>query len=290
MTLEEIITPKLLSNFDRLMLNIKVKTTSAVMGKRKSNQKGSSLDFSDYRAYSQGDDIRKIDWNGYARSGKTNIKLYNEEKQSKVNIIIDCSKSMNYGEETENKLLYGKILSAALSYIHIKNDDNVSIYALNDFLSPIIVNNSTKQGFNSIVKKLDKISCFEGDLSEKKYKFNALKRGGLTFVISDFYTDNGYEDIINSLQRIDQRIILIHILTKEELEPEINGDYKLADIENNSSKNIFVNSDIILEYKRLLNIHKNNIKNYSCKRNVIYFDFSTDISILGSIFEILRRE
>lgn len=290
MTLEEIITPKLLLSVDKLMLNIKANSVSAVSGKRKSNQKGSSLDFSDYRTYTQGDDIRKIDWNGYARSGKTNIKLYNEEKQSNVNIILDSSKSMDFGEDVENKFIYASLLSALLAYTHIKNEDNVNVYAFEENLMPISINNASRQRFNSMIKQIDKINISKAISDKKKYKFNIMKKGGLTFVISDFYTENGYMQIIKELQELGQRVVLIHILSKQEINPEFSGDYALLDSEENVTKTIFVNYDVISEYKNLLNIHKNEIKKYSNKRNVMYFDVSTDINILDTIFKILNRE
>ncbi len=289
MTLEQIITPKLLENLDRLVLSVKNNSISPFMGARKSAQKGSSSDFSDYRAYSQADDIRKIDWKGYARSGKVNIRLYDEERQANISFVIDSSGSMDYGEAQENKFLYARLLSALLCYVYIKNGDCVNIfYADGDSLTPIFSGACSQASFGSVVKRLDDL-----DLSESvkaKYRLNGLKRNGICFVLSDFYTQNGFEYIIKHLSELSLSVFLIHLLSPQENKPDMMGNCLLSDNENNSKKALFIDENIISEYKNLLAAHKKEIKSCCIKNNAAYFDFSTDMNVLDGIFKILNWE
>lgn len=288
MTLEELLTPKFLLSLDKLFLKLKSNAVSQASGKRKSKIKGNSLDYSDFRAYVQGDDIKKIDWKAYARNEKTNIKLYDEEKQSKISILLDCSKSMDYGENEENKLLYGKLLASALSYIYIKNDDSVDIFSFKENINAVILNTCNKFKFNNLVKalneeKADKMTAFDS------LKLNMVKDKALVFVLSDFYTENGYKALAKKLQKKNCRLVFLHILTKKETDPDLNGNFILNDIESLEKKSAFIGQEQISEYKKILAEHKNNIKNFCQKRGIMYFDLITDINITDKIFYVLNR-
>lgn len=289
MTLTEVLTPELLADADRHRLGIVSSSLLMTAGIRKSRQKGASLDFSDFRAYIPGDDARKIDWRGFAKSGKTNIKLYDEQKQSNVNFVVDFSRSMDYGDGIENKLFYSALCACLLAYCHIKGGDRVSLYFMGEELKAAGAPITSLASFSGLVKAADE-ELKKEKTAELRYNLAGLEKGGLCFVFSDFYSECEYRRIIRQLTERGQRAVLIHILTRREIRPGFKGSYTFTDLENGNKRDIFSKEATDDEYEKLVNMHKNEIKKYSSKRNVIYFDFSTDINILSCVFKIFGAE
>ena len=94
-TLREALTKEYLKRLEEMAIRLKHRlSTDGYSGARRSMAKGSSLEFSDYREYAAGDDLRRVDWNGFARFGKLYLKLFLEEKQASVHVFLDCSRSM----------------------------------------------------------------------------------------------------------------------------------------------------------------------------------------------------
>ena len=142
--------------------------------------------------------------------------------------------------------------------------------------------------FNELVKLLDNTEAT--NQADFDSKLNQITDKSLVFILSDFYTDDGFEKLAHSLQKKDCNIIVfLHILTKAELEPELNGNFLLTDSENNEKKAIFITSKQILEYKKIISEHKNKLKSFCQKRGIMYFDLSTDINISEQIFNVLNR-
>ena len=108
-----------------LRMSNKMKLTSGMSGGRKSSAKGNSVEFSDFREYMLGDDIRKIDWNAYGRMNRLFIKLFQEEKEGRFRIFLDGSKSMDYGERKKSVL--ARRIVAMLSFIVLNNLDRVYV-------------------------------------------------------------------------------------------------------------------------------------------------------------------
>ena len=124
MTLREAFTSEYMSQIKRITLQLRTEATAAG-GRRKSRAKGQSVEFSDFRNYVTGDSIKNIDWKSYGRLDKLIIKLFMEERQANVNIVVDTSGSMGFGD----KGLTAKLLTACLCYMFTLNMDRVNIYA-----------------------------------------------------------------------------------------------------------------------------------------------------------------
>jgi len=122
--MSQLFDSEFLKKIQQLVITSKIVLSDGAGGNRKSRSKGSSIEFSDYREYSLGDDFRRIDWNAYGRFEKLFIKLFMEEREAHVHIFLDTSKSMDWGEP--NKSFASRRLAAELSYISPSNYDKVS--------------------------------------------------------------------------------------------------------------------------------------------------------------------
>lgn len=258
-------------------------------GARKSKAKGMSLEFSDFRPYVLGDDIRRIDWNSYGRFDKLFIKLFMEEKQGSINIFIDSSASMQGGEP--EKLFYAKQLAASIAYIALRNMDLVNLFAFSDEITNEKKNIQTKNLFPDLLDFLDNLP-----VNKESRLVNALNKiknipmtKGISFIISDFFSEDGYEEAVKLLQYKKQQIVLVQILSSEEIDPTIRGNLRLVDSESGKAKDIELTQDRINNYKKALEKFKNQIQTFCTKRGQQYIFLSTDIPILLGLENCLRR-
>lgn len=239
-----LINGSLVKKLDRLSIDPRLTSDKGNNGQRKSKGHGSSMEFSDFRNYFYGDDIRKIDWNAYGRLEKVVIKLFEEEREVKFNLIIDNSKSMDFG--SSNKLEKAKEISALMSYIALAGDDRVILYYLDGkrlIKSPEF---KGRNSFSQIVKVIDKIEPSELKISESIMGSDFFN--GVTLYLSDFYDEKSIESI-KYLGYKKQRVVLLQLLSEDELNPQMSGEVRLVGVEGDGAKNLKINKEIIEKYK-----------------------------------------
>ncbi|MBL4937701.1 DUF58 domain-containing protein [Clostridium sp. YIM B02515] len=275
---------KILQN---LNINIKKSASFGASGARKSKVKGTSVEFSDFREYVPGDDFRRIDWNAYGRFDKFFIKLFMEEREAMINVFVDSSKSMGFGEPSKSTLALR--LAAAFSYLALNNLDRVCVNTMKnkelkatDALSGKLMLQRTLSYLNNIE--------FEGttDINVSVMKKD-FKSKGVSIIISDFFTENGIVEAVKYLTFKKQEVILIHILSPEELEPDYYGQVKLIDSETREDRNIILNNSIMKAYKKQLGLFKKSIIDTAAKYGAAYIEAASDEGIEKIMFEKLSR-
>ena len=196
------------SKLATLRMSSKMKMTAGMSGGRKSSMKGNSVEFSDFREYILGDDIRKIDWKAYGRMDRLFIKLFQEEKEGVFRIFLDGSKSMDYGDKKKSVL--ARRIAGMLSYIILNNLDRVYLTKLGDENLQPGKGMTGRQSFQKILFSLENMT-FEGNSSllEGLQKCKIYGRG-VTILISDFYGEEELEAILRYLVYQKQEVILIH--------------------------------------------------------------------------------
>lgn len=285
----EYLTKDFIGQLDAFSIHMDTFLINGYSGARKSKTKGMSLEFSDFRPYVLGDDIRRIDWNSYGRFDKLFLKLFMEEKQGAINIFLDTSTSMEAGNP--EKLLYGKQLAASISYIALRNMDVVNLFGCADTIINEKKNIQTKNLFPDLVEFLDELPVIGKSKlvnSIMKMKNSPLSKG-ISFIISDFFSDDGYEEAVKILQYKKQQVVLIHILSPEELSPSLRGNYRLIDIENGNFRDIELTEDNINNYKIAVRNFNNQIQSFCAQRGQQYILLSTDMPILLGLENCLRN-
>lgn len=270
-----LLDPLFLHKLEQLELVSKKIFVGRMKGERKSKRRGSSVEFADHRNYSVGDDLRHIDWNVYGRLDKLFLKLFLEEEDLHFYTMLDTSLSMDFGEPS--KLHYGKQVAAALAFIGLVNHDRV---VLDTFGSNLDVGLSSVRGrsqMHRVVGYLDKLGASgAGDLTAAVKSFAIKHSGkGVVVLISDFLDKRGYEPALRYLLARNMDIYVIHVLSQEEVEPELVGDLRLVDAEDDDEAEISVSAPLLARYKANLNAFVGGMKEWCTQRGITYI-FTTN--------------
>ena len=270
-----LLDPEFLHKLEQLELVSKKIFVGRMKGERKSKRRGSSVEFADHRNYSVGDDLRHIDWNLYGRLDKLFLKLFLEEEDLHVYSLLDTSLSMDFGEPT--KLHYGKQIAAALAFIGLVNHDRVILDTFSAKLGSGIPSVRGRSQMYRVVQYLDQLEPSGASNLATAAKAFAIKHTGkgVVVVISDFLDKQGYEEALRYLLARNLDIYVIHVLSQEEVEPEIVGDLRLVDVEDDDDAEITVSAPLLKRYKENLNAFVGGLKEWCTKRGITYI-FTTN--------------
>src|SRR5215211_6914241 len=224
----------------------------AIKGERRSSRRGSSVEFADYRDYTPGDDLRRLDWNIYARLDRPFIKLLEEEEDLAVHILVDGSQSMGWGEREENKFDYALRLAAGLGAVTLASGDVLSIGLLQR--GKVFAEYGPVRGQASLTRLFRFLSGLNAggetnlNLSLREYSIKP-RRTGLVILISDLLTSEGYEAGLRHLLGRGHEAVLIHALSPDELDPPLAGDLQLLDIETGHAQDVSLDSGLRSLYR-----------------------------------------
>lgn len=277
-----IFTSEFLAKLERLSVHIASSVNFGAAGNRKSSAKGMSVEFSDYRDYAPSDDFRRIDWNAYGRFKKLYVKLFMEEKEATIRIIMDNSKSMGY----DGKDIMAMRLAGTISYLALNNLDKVLITPLHSLEQNKYLGKG-KNSFGSYISYLTSVG-FDGEYTSfKKLKTMSFNNKGVTVVISDLFMDEDIEETIRLLKYNKQQVILLHVLSEEELNPSLDGRLKLVDSETNAEKSLVLDPVLLKKYQSTLDRFINDAKEKCMKYGVSYVLVNSRDSIEKVILEDL---
>lgn len=271
----------------------------AMKGDRRSKKRGVSIEFADYRDYVPGDDLRRLDWNVYARLEKPFIKLFEEEEDLAVHILVDASKSMNWGESEQNKFDFARKLAAALGTIALSAGDQITVV----FLTPtgIGAQYGPARGTHHTLRLLTYLekqpTAGQTNLNQSLQTYalyfgrnTATRRPGLTFILTDLLDPHGYETGLGKLQARGHELVLLHILAPDELDPQLAGDLKFIDTETGYAQEVSLDGGIRDLYRERVASWKNAIQTYCQKREIHYLPLSTAVPWDKVVLRQMRRE
>lgn len=283
---------KFYDTLSRLQLAMSHKSSLNMSGNRKSVQKGISAEFSDFREYMPGDDLRRLDWNVYARLDRMYIREYMEEKEAVVSVLLDTSASMDYGSSKKSRL--AEELVAVVSFLALHNMDRLVCYDMKEMNRGLVLSGG-RNAFSKVLKWIDSRQ-FGGEVDMLEAARKMPARGpGVTVLISDFLhqalvdeENGGYEKVLKYLTYRRQRPVVLQTLAGEELSVQMEGTLNLIDMETESKLRITMDKRAVDTYekelKRLLARMKKGCA--GCGGAYVLCDTSRDRSQL--IFEDLR--
>ncbi len=288
-TQDQLLPPDLMGQLERLELVTRKVFRGRMKGERRSKRKGESVEFADYRNYVAGDDLRRLDWNLYARLDKLILKLFLEEEDLHFYTLIDASPSMGFGDPT--KLEYAKQLAAALGFIGLVRSDRVVIETLGQGLrqhSPVL------RGRKSVWRMVEQLGQIEpnqpASLADGVKQFCLRNAGkGVVVLISDLMDKQGYEVALKYLmaQRVD--VYVIHVLSQEELDPDVKGDLRLVDCEDQDFAEITVSAPLLSRYKQTLAAFTAGAQEYCAKRGMAYLLANNQMPVKELMTNYMRR-
>lgn len=279
-----------LDRLDAAALVLKTPMTGFFGGSRKARSYGNTVEFADFREYAPGDDIRRIDWNVYARSEKYFIKLFTDERQMHNHIMVDCSGSMACGhpEKAEAALK----IAAAFGYLSVSSMDRVSFELMKGYkatgLGFTITN---KDSFYRAAQKLESTE-FGGEVDLEKAIVNMESPGyddGLTIIISDFLTDSNWKKAIDFLMYQRREILMIQVLSPDEMFPDLDGRIDMIDSEadgpsDSRNMRLVMTKKMVKAYQKALDEYEQELIDFCASRNVTFFTVSSDDPIEKVIF------
>lgn len=288
---EKIFDEEFFRKLNNINLNIGMKLSQGAQGGRKSRAKGMSVEFSDFREYTPGDDFRRVDWNAYGRLDKLFVKVFMEEREGIFNIFIDKSKSMDYG--VINKKNTALQIAAALSYIALNNLDRVYVNLLEEDRISLLQGGTGKRGFQTILSELEKLN-FEGSA----HIGNAVLRKkinnrGVSILISDFLDNEGLESIERAVKYLaykKQQIILIQVLSQEEINPSVENEVTIVDCESSEKVKLTLNNKVISAYKKALNDFNKKLEALAVKHGGVFVSVESGRSLEEVILKDLGRK
>src|SRR5207253_627633 len=288
-TAEPLLEPKFLHRLEQLELVSRKIFVGKMKGERLSKRKGQSVEFADYRNYVVGDDLRFLDWNLFARLDKLFIRLFLEEEDLHVYFLLDNSLSMDFGSPT--KLRFAKQLAAALGFVGLVNSDRVMIEAFNDRLTQSMPPLRGRRSLWRMLGFLDKVEPVgPSDMARALRAFSLKCSGkGIVVVLSDFMDKGGYEDALRYLVARQMDIYAIQILSQEEIDPEIVGDLKLVDIEDEDVAEITVSAPLLKRYKQNLAAYRAALHEWCTRRGVMYLFTSNQVPFDKLVLSYLRQ-
>ena len=283
-----------LRKFEQLTLVADRVRIGVMKGDRRSRRRGSSIEFADYRNYTQGDDLRRLDWNVYARLERPFIKLLEEEEDLTVYLLVDASDSMNWpeGEEELNKYYYALRLAGALGYIGLADGDQVSVALIGSHGDRSWGPYRGRQNTMRMLEFLDDGST-EGitdlNISLQQWAIQA-RRPGLLFLLSDLFSPAGFKEGVNALQSRGYEIGIIHLLSPDEVNPSLGDDVRLIDVETRAEAEISLDASTVALYRRRLEDWQIEIAGYCSSRGVHYIPVITELRWEKFILQALRSK
>jgi uncharacterized protein (DUF58 family) len=239
--MQRFLDPAVLASISSLDLVAKTVVDGFVAGLHRSPTFGFSQEFAEYRQYVEGDDLRHVDWNVYARSDRIYLKRFKGETNSQLLILLDASASMTYKSGNVSKLDYARFIAASLCYLSSQQRDATGLIVFDDDVKNYVAP-STRQG--QLMRLFHAIEKAEGgartDFAKPFVHFQQfLHRRGIVIVLSDFYDDPArIASVIEPLRYHGNEVVLLHLLDPNELAPKFKDPVLLQDIEDDSAMEV----------------------------------------------------
>lgn len=262
---------------------------------RRSRQLGSSLEFADYRNYTPGDDLRAIDWNIYGRLDRLFVKLFEEEQDLPVYLLVDASASMRWpsGAERLTKFDQARRIAASLAYIALANLDRANVFY---FAAGLGADAGMSRGKSQFHKLLDFLrrapdSAPAGtQLLESIRAFTQrAKRRGLVFLLSDFFDPAGFEEPLRLLRFHQFETHAVQILDPAERDPQLRGDLRLLDAEDGGPLEVTAADALLRRYRSEFEGFLTSLESFCARHGIACIQASTDVSFEDLVLRVLRN-
>ena len=288
---QEYLNPSVINKIDNLSLRAKLVVEGFIIGMHKSPYHGFSVEFSEHRPYGFGDEIKYIDWKLWGKTDRFYIKQFEEETNLSCHLILDKSLSMNFGSDNLTKFQYSKSISAALSYLMIKQQDAVGLTIFDEKINTTIKPKSKISHLNLLLKTMHNSSTGgETNISSLLHGLaESINKKGLIILVSDLLDDE--HKVMESLRHFRYKgheIIVFHIVDTKEKDLDFNQNMNFIDLESNY--NIIADSRLVKEnYNKAFKKFSDYYKNECLRDKIDYNLVSTSDSLDKTLLQYLIK-
>ncbi len=288
--LAELLGREFLARLDGLDVLTRRILQGRLQGERRSKRRGQSVEFAEHRPYALGDDMRFVDWNTYARLEQLFLKLFLEEQDLTVHVLLDVSGSTQQGQPSKSLAMLR--LAAALSYVALVNNNRLTVSAFADGLLGQVANlrgRVSVQRLSAFLLNLD--SGGSSDFDKACRQLEAGRVGsGVTVVISDFLFKEGYQEGLKRLSGPRYDLFALQLLSPQELSPDLTGDLRLRDVEDSDLAEVTISRALLDYYKRNVAAYCNELSAFCTRRGSGYMLARSDEPTQGLVLNALRRK
>ena len=275
------LSPSVIAQIGRLDLVARMVVEGTLAGEHKSRYHGFNIEFAEHRQYFPGDELRHIDWKLYAKSDRYYVKQYEENTSLRAHILLDCSNSMAYPEDAAggmSKLMYARYLAASLAYLALHQRDSVGVVTFSDRVRKLVPPRSNPAHLQRVLAAMDADEPADRtDFFRIFQEFAGhVKRRGLVIDLSDLFDDpERLMQGVKYLKFLKHEVILMHILTPQELDFPFEDFTNFIDLEDGSS--LHVDPHIVRErYRHAMDAYVRRIGQEARFHHVDYALFRTD--------------
>lgn len=278
------------AKLDTLAIAARRMHASDLRAQRRSKRVGSGIEFADHRDYAPGDDFRRIDWNVYVRTGRMLLRLFEEEADVPVFVLLDASASMNVGSPP--KLVRGKQIAAALTYVASSNLDRTSLVVLREAGATSL---PVARGRGVVVRVLRELERLEGggttNLAAACERFvRSQPRRGVVLLISDFFDAGSLSRAIDVLRHARFEVHTIQLVDSKELELAGAGDVVLEDVETGELREVSLTSNALAQIRASYAAHREELRTLALDKHIAHHEVDVQLSFDEAVLGILRRE
>jgi uncharacterized protein (DUF58 family) len=302
-SMRELLGDELLARLDRLDLSSRKVLRGRLPGERRSKRRGSSVEFDDFRPYAPGDDLRRIDWNAYARLDELLIKLFRADEDLSVRLVVDCSASMDAGSPT--KRVTAVRLAMALAYAGVVNNNRVSISAFGragiERHAPVRGRRNIEPLGRFLLGLLTPPAPGAGEPSDFSSALRALAADrlagrGVLIALSDLFVDEGLEAGLNAVASpLGYDPCVLQILAPEEQDPALArdaglvGDLRLEDAEGRGARDVTISPALLRRYQARFAAHQERVRAACGARGILHVVVPTGEDPSRLVLDTLRR-
>lgn len=284
-----LLDPDFIRRIEALQLTARKVLAGRLRGERRSRRHGTSIEFADYRDYARGDDIRHIDWNICARLDRLFLKLFVEEQELTLHLLVDTSRSMAFG--TPEKLLYAKRVAAALGYIALINNDRAGVCAFRDNR---LLTFTPARGRARTWALLQFLAELEGggttDLAAACRAFTLEQRTrGVVVLLSDLLDPRGFEHGLKWLLHRNHEVYVLQLLAEDELNPTLTGHLDLVDSETGEHTEVTISAPLLRRHRQMVDAFCTSVRTWCNAHGMIHAVTSTGMDFDQLVLNLLRR-
>jgi uncharacterized protein (DUF58 family) len=274
---------------EALRRRMQVRARSGGGGEHIAKRRGSSAEFLEHRPYAPGDDLRRIDWLAFARTGEPVFKLFRAEEDIVVRLLVDASTSLAAGEPT--KIETAKKLAAAIGYMGLASSERTQVAYGTERLERFGEPSRGRGGLPKLLKELDPIEADgKTDLAESiDQVIMRSPRPGMLVILSDFFDPGPFEAAVTKAASAGHDVALIQVLARDEVDPQYDGDYQLEDAETGDTVEVTMDAGAIEAYLARLNKLIFGLRALAKKTRATYVRHVTDEPVIGAIRRFVHR-
>ena len=286
---EKFLDDDFLKKLEKIKIITKKGIRSPNKGGHRSVQSGEGIEFLDYRKYQAGDDLRYVDWSVFGRMDKLFIKLFHAEENQSIHILMDVSRSMDWGEPS--KAVCAKRIAAAVGYIGLSTFDKIG---LSSFAHKILDIRSPSRGKRKYPELLhfllNQSRSYGTDVNASLAEYAAMsKSGGIALVISDFFDPKGYEEGLKALTYRNFDIHVLQVLDHRELFWSETGNVSLYETETGDKKSTFIDGALLDLYHRRISKYISDLESFCSAYHIQYYLHDTRIPFEDFLVEYITR-